>query len=67
MTHGGDGGASAFQSPSIFYTSYYWNNVYRTLNGGSSYTNISPQAATAASLNHPGDVLDVADDALLRH
>ena len=42
MTHGGDGGASAFQSPSIFYTSYYGNNVYRTLNGGSSYTNISP-------------------------
>jgi photosystem II stability/assembly factor-like uncharacterized protein len=42
MTHGGDGGASAYQNANTFYASYYGNDVYRTLNGGSSYTNISP-------------------------
>jgi photosystem II stability/assembly factor-like uncharacterized protein len=42
MTHGGDGGASAFQTASIFYASYFGSNVYRTTNGGSNYTDISP-------------------------
>jgi photosystem II stability/assembly factor-like uncharacterized protein len=41
MTHGGDGGASAFQSSTIFYAGYYGNDLYRTLNGGSSYSDIS--------------------------
>jgi hypothetical protein len=47
MTHGGDGGASAFQSASIFYAGYYGNWLYRTLNGGTSYTLITPSALNA--------------------
>ncbi len=41
MDHGGDGGASAFVSPSAYFASYYGPSIYRTLNGGGTYTKIS--------------------------
>jgi photosystem II stability/assembly factor-like uncharacterized protein len=41
MTHGGDGGASAFQNANIFYASYFGADIFRTTDGGSNYTDIS--------------------------
>jgi hypothetical protein len=41
MDHGGDGGASAFINSSIYFASYYGNDVFRTTNGGTSYSNVS--------------------------
>jgi hypothetical protein len=41
MDHGGDGGASAFYNSSIYFASYYGPALYRTSNGGGSYTKVS--------------------------
>jgi len=53
MTHGGDGGASAFQSPSIFYASYYGSDLFRTTNGGTNYTDISGSWSSDDSQFYP--------------
>ena len=34
MDHGGDGGASAYINPSVYFASYYGTAVYRTTTGG---------------------------------
>lgn len=44
MDHGGDGGASAFLSSSTYWASYYGPAVFRTTNGGTSYSQVFSSA-----------------------
>ena len=47
MDLGGDGGATAFESPSTYYGSNFGPALYKTVDGGTTYTDVSgPWAAT---------------------
>jgi len=41
IDHGGDGGATAFASPSTYYASYNGPDLFKTTDGGTSYTDVS--------------------------
>jgi photosystem II stability/assembly factor-like uncharacterized protein len=53
MDHGGDGGATAFVSPSTYYASYFGPNLYKTVDGGTSYTDVSGAWAGDSSQMYP--------------
>ena len=51
---GGDGGATAFVSPTTYYGSYFGKDLLKTTNGGQSYTNVSgPWGSDGANFYSP--------------
>ena len=67
MDLGGDGGATAFVSPSTYYGSNYGPNLYKTVDGGTTYTDVSgPWSGDNAQFYPPLEMSPTSSSTLYR-